>query len=229
MPVACESVPAQRSRAVQRAGLLLLVSLCLTPLALKAQGVSLAGVSGDKALLVIDGSAPRFVATGQTMAGVKVLSVTGTQATVERDGQTLRLTLGEQPVHLTSTPTPSGRRVVMTADGQGHFKSLGSINGQSVTFLVDTGATWVALGQADAARIGLKSHAGQRVRVGTANGQIDGTEHQLDRVRLGDVEVRNVKAVVLPQPMPYVLLGNSFLSHFQMIRLNDQLTLERKP
>ena len=120
-------------------------------------------------------------------------------------------------------------KVVLTADSQGHFQSLGSINGQTVNFMVDTGATWVILGQAEAQRIGLKAQQGSRVRVNTANGTVDGHEHRLDKVRLGDAEVRDVKAVVLPQPMPFVLLGNSFLTRFQMVRVNDQMTLERKP
>lgn len=197
-----------------------------------AQSVNLAGVSGNKALLVVDGAPPRFVSTGQTHAGVTVLQVSGTEAQVEANGKTLLLKLGEQPTHLASATRPmadSGQKVVLTADTQGHFRSLGSINGQSVTFLVDTGATWVAMGQSDAQRIGLKPQATQRVRVNTANGPVDGHSFQLDTVRVGNVEVRNVQAVVLPQPMPYVLLGNSFLTRFQMLRLNDQLTLERKP
>lgn len=208
-------------------------SLCLTGVSAFAQSVNLAGVSGDKALLVVDGAPPKFVAVGQTHAGVKVLRVTGQEAQVDINGRNLLLKLGETPANVT---TPSAgkagggnHKVVLTADSQGHFQSLGSINGQTVIFLVDTGATWVILGQAEAQRIGLKAQQGNRVRVNTANGTVDGHEHRLDKVRLGDAEVRGVKAVVLPQPMPFVLLGNSFLTRFQMLRVNDQMTLERKP
>lgn len=205
--------------------------LCMPVAHAGAQSVNLAGVAGDKALLVVDGAPPKFVATGQSHAGVKLLQVVGNEARVEVNGQTLLLRLGETPARVTTAPSarPGGNRVVLTADSQGHFQSLGSINGQAVNFLVDTGATWVILGQAEAQRIGLKTLQGNRVRVNTANGTVDGHQHQLDRVRLGDTEVRDVKAVVLPQPMPFVLLGNSFLTRFQMVRVNDQLTLERKP
>ncbi|MBY0465278.1 MAG: retroviral-like aspartic protease family protein [Burkholderiales bacterium] len=190
-------------------------------------------MSGDKALLVVDGAPPKFVATGQTHAGVKVLHVAGGEAKVEMKGQTLLLKLGETPANVTTTPSAqaagNGNKVVLTADGRGHFMSLGSINGQTVNFMVDTGATMVALGQADAQRIGLKAQQGNRVRMSTANGVVEAVEHRLDKVRLGDTEVRNVTAVVMPLSMPYVLLGNSFLTRFQMLRVNDQLTLERKP
>lgn len=198
----------------------------------RAQTVNLAGVAGDKALLVVDGAPPRFVATGQTHAGVKVINVSGTEATVETNGKPLLLKLGEQPTHLSTAGGPkteTDQKVVLTADGQGHFRPMGSINGKATTFLVDTGATWVAMGQSDARRIGLKAEAGQRVRASTANGLVDGYAIQLDTVRVGNVEVRNVQAVVLPQAMPHVLLGNSFLTRFQMLRVNDQLTLVRKP
>jgi aspartyl protease family protein len=208
-------------------------ALCTHLMAAWAQSVNLAGVSGDKALLVVDGAPPRFVATGQSHAGVKLLRVTGNEATVQVNGQAMLLKLGETPANVTAPSTGgsagNGHKVVLTADSQGHFQTLGSINGQTVNFLVDTGATWVILGQAEAQRIGLKAQPGNRVRVNTANGTVEGHEHRLDKVRLGDAEVRDVKAVVLPQPMPFVLLGNSFLTRFQMVRVNDQMTLERKP
>lgn len=198
-----------------------------------AQSVNLAGVSGDKALLVIDGAPPKFVATGQSHAGVKVLHVAGGEAKVEVKGQALLLKLGETPANVTTAPSAqaasNGSKVVLTADSRGHFMSLGSINGQTVNFMVDTGATVVALGQAEALRIGLKTRQGNRVQMSTANGVIEVYEYRLDKVRLGDTEVRDVTAVVVPQPMPHVLLGNSFLMRFQMLRVNDQLTLERKP
>lgn len=209
------------------------LAMCAPLGAAWAQTVNLAGVSGDKALLVVDGAPPKFVATGQSHAGVKLLRVTGNDAMVEANGQTMLLKLGETPGNVTTASagasTGKGHKVVLTADSQGHFQSLGSINGQTVNFMVDTGATWVILGQAEAQRIGLKTQQGNRVRVNTANGTVDGHEHRLDKVRLGDAEVRDVKAVVLPQPMPFVLLGNSFLTRFQMVRVNDQMTLERKP
>ena len=73
---------------------------------------------------------------------------------------------------------------------------------------------------------GLKG--GQPVYLSTANGTTQGSRVKLNSVRIGDVEVFDVDAVVSPQPMPYMLLGNSFLTRFQMLRENDQMTLVKR-
>ena len=194
-----------------------------------AQQVSIGGVSGSRALLIVDGGAPRFVAAGQTHQGVKLLKVEGDTATVEIDGRRQSLRVGEAPVSLGGGAAPQGSgRVVMTADSRGHFSPAGQINGRSVQFLVDTGATEVILSEIEARRINLEFAKGQRVTVSTANGQVNGHRIQLDSVRVGEAMIYGVSAIVLPQPMPAVLLGNSFLNRFQMQRTNDQLTLERR-
>ncbi len=195
-----------------------------------AQSVALTGVSGSKALLVIDGGAPRFVAAGQSHQGVRVVSVQGEAAVLEIEGRRQTLRVGEAPVSQGSAAAPEGigTRVVMTADGRGHFMPQGQINGRAVQFMVDTGASQVILGEAEARRLGLPFEKGRRVQVSTANGTVAGHQLQLDSVRVGDAQVYGVSAIVLPQPMPFVLLGNSFLTRFQMQRNNDQMTLERR-
>lgn len=95
-------------------------------------------------------------------------------------------------------------------------------------FVVDTGATAVAIGRPDAERMGLPYLSGQPVQMQTANGVSQGWRIQLHSVRIGDVEVFDVEAVVTPAPMPLVLLGNSFLNRFQMQRLSDQMVLEKR-
>jgi aspartyl protease family protein len=183
---------------------------------------------GTRALLMVDGGAPRGVAVGDTFQGVKVLSTSGDSAVVEVGGKRLTLRLGESPASVGGRGVASSGRIVLPADGGGHFMGLGSINGQSVQFMVDTGASRVALSVSDAERIGLDYRAGQPVRVGTANGTTQGWQLKLRSVRLGDVEVYEVDAVVTPQGMPFVLLGNSYLNRFEMRRENDQMTLERR-
>jgi aspartyl protease family protein len=196
----------------------------------QAQSVALSGVSGSKALLVVDGGAPRFVAAGQAHQGVRVVSVRGENAVVEFGGQRHTLRVGEAPVShgRAATTETASARVVLTADARGHFMPQGQINGRSVQFLVDTGASQVVIGEAEARRLGLAFEKGQKVQVGTANGTVAGHQMQLDSVRVGDAQIYGVAAIVLPQPMPFVLLGNSFLTRFQMQRTNDQLTLERR-
>ena len=105
----------------------------------------------------------------------------------------------------------------------------GLVNGRSsVQFLVDTGATSVTLSQQDASLLGLDLSKAQRIITSTANGQVNAYRTTLDSIRIQDVMVYNVDATIVPTAMPYGLLGNSFLTRFQMKRDNDQLTLEKR-
>ena len=195
----------------------------------QAQSVVLAGMLGNKALLVVNGASPKTVAAGETHEGVKVISTSGDQAVVEQDGKRSTLRVGEAPVHMVAGKNSSkGNRIVLTASSGGHFITAGQVNGRAVQFMVDTGATTIAMGPQEAERAGINYKAGQPVMMSTANGTAPGYRVKLDSVRVGDVEVLNVDAVVTSQAMPFMLLGNSFLGRFQMLRDNDQMTLTRK-
>ncbi|MDB5930607.1 MAG: hypothetical protein JWR60_2314, partial [Polaromonas sp.] len=98
----------------------------------------------------------------------------------------------------------------------------------SVQFMVDTGATTIAMSMLDAERAGIPYKAGQPVQMSTANGTVQGFRIKLNSVRVGDVEVYDVDAVVVPLVMPFVLLGNSFLTRFQMKRENALMTLDKR-
>lgn len=193
-----------------------------------AQSVALQGMLGSRVLLIIDGGTPRSLAVGETALGVKLLSVSADSAVVDVAGKRLVLRLGESPASLGERGQASSGRISLTADSGGHFMASGSINGHSIQFMVDTGASNVALGVNDAERIGLAYRAGQPVRVGTANGVVQGWRIKLASVRIGDVELYDVDAVVTAQALPFVLLGNSYLTRFQMRRDNDQMVLERR-
>jgi aspartyl protease family protein len=85
------------------------------------------------------------------------------------------------------------------------------------------------MSQTVAEQIGLNYRNGQRSLGNTENGQIVAYRVTLDSVRIGDVQVYNVEAAVLPAGMEQVLLGNSFLTRFQMKRENDKMTLDKRP
>jgi aspartyl protease family protein len=200
----------------------------LLPAAAQAQSVSMAGSLGTRALLVIDGK-PRQVAVGTTVDGVKLVSVTNNDAVVEVAGKRVALLLGGSPTNLGGAASAgTGDKIVLTSVSGGHFVTSGTVNGSAVRFFVDTGATTVTMGAADAERIGLDYKRGQLGYTSTANGVIPAYRVMLSSVRIGDVQVYNVEATVLPSSMPYLLLGNSFLDRFQMRRENDRLTLEKK-
>lgn len=191
-----------------------------------AQSVALAGILGGKALLVVDGSAPRSVAPGGSHMGVRVVSVGRDGVVLEVAGAQRAIQLGESPVSIGGSA--AGQRIVLKADARGHFINSGFINGRVMQYMVDTGATTVAIGRPDAQRMGLKFEQGQPVMMNTANGTAQGWRMRLESVRVGDVELRSVDAIVTAEAMPYVLLGNSFLREFHMNRSGDEMVLQRR-
>jgi aspartyl protease family protein len=206
------------------------LGLLLVAATAQSQSVTLTGMVGSKALLIVDGNAPKIVATGESFNGVKVISTQGDTAVLMVGGKRLNMRVGDAPASVgeQAGSKSSGSKIVLTAGDGGHFLAQGSINGKSVQFMVDTGATAVAMGAAEAKRMGIDYTSGRPVRMSTANGQTLGYLLTLNSVRIGDVEVQNVEAIVAQQAMPYVLLGNSFLTRFSMRRDNDQMVLERR-
>jgi len=207
---------------------LLLAAILAAAASVSAQTVTLNGGMGTRqALLVIDG-VPRVVEVGATVQGVRLLSLSATQAEVDVGGQRRLLIAGASQVRVGAADergSGSGAEIVLTAGSGGHFTTAGQINGKAVSFMIDTGATAIAMGQADADRIGLSYKNAPRGFAGTANGRIPVNIVALSSVRIGDVEVANVEAVVMPSTLQHILLGNSFLARFQMKRDNDTMRL----
>jgi aspartyl protease family protein len=201
---------------------------CALAAAAHAQSVSFSGMLGDKALLIINGQA-RSVAPGATVEGVRLVRLDGAQAQIEAGGKTQTLRLGGTAVVAGDTGGGGGgSRIVLPAGSGGHYTGLASINGHPVQFVVDTGATMVSMGSDVAALVGLDPRQGTAGATMTANGVVAVRKLTLNRVSVGDVTLYNVDAIVSPQPMPVVLLGNSFLSHFQMHSDGSTLVLEKK-
>jgi aspartyl protease family protein len=194
-----------------------------------ARQVALAGRMGTRALLVIDG-ATVMLAPGDSRAGVRLVAFDGDdRARVEWDGRVTTLVVGGAPVSMggrDSAGRGGAREVVLAAGPGGHFVGRGAINGRPVNFMVDTGATVVALSRDEAVRLRLDLAGARPVTLSTANGVVVAQQLTLSAVSLGDVTVANVRAVVVPAPMGHVLLGNSFLQRFQMRRENDVMRLE---
>ncbi|MDM0018193.1 retropepsin-like aspartic protease family protein [Variovorax saccharolyticus] len=205
---------------------LLLAAACTLA---QAQSVTLTGTIGSRAILIVNGGAPKTLAVGETFQGVKLVSLQGEQATVEADGKRVALRM-DTPVSIGGGGGGSGggTRIVLPVGSGGHFMAQGAINGRTVNFMLDTGATTIAMSAADAQRIGLDFSKGQPVRMNTANGVAQGYRVRLASVRVGDVEIYDVEAIVSQQPMPYVLLGNSFINRFSMRRDADQMVLEKR-
>ena len=204
----------------------LALAFCLVSGSVGAQDVGLAGIMGSKAMLMINGGEPQSVAVGQSLDGVKVLSVQGDQAVVEIGGKKRPLRVGQHAIG--AAAADGSGKVTMTADNQGHFYTTGTVNGVSVRFLVDTGATMISLGATDARRIGLDFNRGQKGMTQTANGQSVVSKIQLDTVRIGDVTLHNVDALIHQTEMPMALLGMSFLNRMEMQRDGSTMTLKKR-
>lgn len=192
----------------------------------QAQSVALTGVLGQRALLVVDGAGPRSVAIGETWRGVTLRALQGEQAELDIGGRRASVRLGGSPVDMGTAAVR--RRIVLQADGRGHFTGQGRINGQLVQFMVDTGASTVALGAPEAERLGIAYRSGRPVRLSTANGTAQGWAVRLASLRIGETELTDLEAVVVPQAMPYVLFGNNVLARFQMRSDPQQMVLEQR-
>lgn len=192
-----------------------------------AADVALIGLIGDKAaVLAVDGGEPKTVKVGQKWSGITVISVERGQATVEIEGKRRVLQIGQ---HYRAAAASSDRAsVTLAADRRGMFLADGAVNGVPVRFMVDTGATFVSMSAADAARLGVDYRKGRPVMMQTANGTVIKYQVTFDRVRLGPIELTGVEGVVGGEDMPYTLLGMSFLNRVEMQREGPKMTLIRR-
>jgi len=205
------------------------MALALALLALPAAAeVSLIGVIGDKAaVLAIDGGNPKTVKVGQTWSGITVVAVQKNQATVEIDGK--RRVLQQGQGYRAAAAAPDSRAsVTLAADARGHFVAEGLVNGNPVRFLLDTGATTVALPAAEAQRLGIDYRKGQISFMQTANGATAAWRVRLDSVKVGDIELNGVDAAVLEGGLGIALLGMSFLNRVEMRRDGQTMVLTRR-
>jgi aspartyl protease family protein len=192
-----------------------------------AADVALVGLIGDKAaVLALDGGDPKTVKVGQTWNGITVLSVEKDRATVEIEGTKRVLQQGQH--YRRDAPSSDRAQVTLAAGPGGHFVGDGAVNGNPIRFLVDTGATAIALPASQASRLGIDYRKGQRGISNTANGQVPVYVVTLDSVRLGDIELQRVEAVVFEQGLDTALLGMSFLNRLEMRREGSTMTLTRR-
>ena len=191
--------------------------------------VQVIGVFGSKATLVIDGGKPRTLATGETSPEkIRLISTGADSAVVEIDGKRKTLQMGQR---ITSGSAGGGsQRTTIIADAKGHFFTTATVNGVSVPFMVDTGATMVTISSAHAKSAGIAYTAGERGMMQTANGVTAAYKVKLDTVRLGDITLNNVDGAVLEnnQLGRFGLLGLSFLNRTEMQRNGDTMTLTRR-
>lgn len=202
----------------------------LAPGAAIAADINVHALTAGKAVVSIDGGRPRTLTVGQTSPeGVKLISANSESATFEVGGKQQTLAAGQGAAVASTAPARGGGSIVLTADSRGHFITTGVVNGVSLQFMVDTGATSVVLPSADARRAGVNYLAGGRVLTQTANGVVPVYTVKLDTLRVGEITVNNVDAAVIEgDKLPFALLGMSFLNRMEMRRDGGTLTLIRR-
>jgi aspartyl protease family protein len=191
-----------------------------------ATDISVVGLFPNKAVLVVNGGTPKTYSAGATIAdGVRLVSIDDRGAVIDTNGKRETIAIGEY----VSRNASSGRAsVTLSADGRGHFVASGQINGGAVRMLVDTGATMVALPASEAIRLGVSYKNGRPGYVNTANGAAQAYMVKLDTVKVGDIELHQVDAVVQEQGLPFILLGMSFLNRTEMRREGEQMVLSKR-
>jgi len=208
----------------------ILLTVLLAPGAAAAADINVVGLTTDKAVVSINGSRPRTLTVGQvTPEGVKLVSATSESAVFEVNGERRSLTVGQGAAVASVSAPRGGDTVTLIADSRGHFFTVGVVNGVSLRFMVDTGASSVVLSSVDARRIGINYLAGKRGLTQTANGVVPVYTVKLDTLRIGDITVNNVDATVIEgDKLSFGLLGMSFLSRMEMKHDGTTLTLIRR-
>ena len=205
----------------------LALAACLLPMLAAATDVTLIGLFPGKAVLTVNRGAPRTLAVGQsTPEGVKLVSTDAKSAVLEIDGKRLTVEMGQ---HFETASLTGGRQAVTLApDSRGHFFTDGQVNGAHIRFLVDTGATLVAIPARDAARLGIDYRRGRRGISQTANGPVAFWRVMLDTVTIGGVTLTAVEGAVHEGGLDEALLGMSFLGRTEMNREGPNLTLVKR-
>ena len=195
----------------------LLVALAL-PLPVSAvDQVVVLGLFKDAAVVVIDGR-QRMLRKGQTSPeGVTLVAADSDRAVVTVEGVRRELALGSR-IDTAYDPPAAPRSVRVLPDGDNMYAVTGSVNGFSVRFVLDTGASAVALNGEEARRIGIDyAREGVAGYADTPAGPVPTHQVRLDRVRVGEIELRDVAALVIEGPYPReALLGMSFLGRLEL-------------
>jgi len=193
-----------------------------------ALDVNVVGLFPNKAVVQIEGGALRTLSVGQkTRDAIILLSVERDGATFDIQGRRVALALGHTRTQ--TSPAAAANYALVPTDEQGNLVADGQVNGMPVRFAVDTGATFITLPAREASRLGLDYHKGQKTVMKTANGDVFAYRLKLDTVRVGDVAVDNVDAVIMEgNSLPIALLGMSFLNRMDIRREGAMMTLTKR-
>lgn len=191
--------------------------------------VNVVGLFSNKAVISINGGKPKTLSVGETSNGVKLIAANSQSATLQVEGKTQQLGMGQAVAMGGANASNGVSSVTLYADKAGHFVSDCTINGASFKFLLDTGATTVAMNSGDAKFAKIDYKSGTPIQVSTANGVVTAYSVTLASLKIGAVTLNQVEATVLEGGSPpIILLGMSALNRLDMKRQDIALTLTKK-
>ena len=195
---------------------------------LAASRIEVQALFGGKAVVMVDGQR-RTLSIGETSPeGVKLVKADSKQAVLEVDGEQKNYKPGGA-ISL-SYAKPKHHEEKIYADDRGMFRSVGTINGRTVRFLLDTGATTVAMNKSQAKQLGVDYRMkGERIVVSTASENVKGYRIRLKSVSLGKIKQRDVEAMVIDGDHPGpILLGMSFLGKLKVEKDGEVMKIRQR-
>ncbi|MEW8400307.1 MAG: retropepsin-like aspartic protease [Candidatus Thiodiazotropha sp.] len=208
--------------------ILLLLVLISQGRALAVERIVVEALFTDKAMVSIDGVRRLLKLNQPSPEGVLLISASSSEAVLEVDGERMSYPLGG---HITTRfSKPEAITAKVWRNQAGAYTTVGTINGRTVNFLVDTGATAVAMHANQAKRLGISYRLeGAPIYVNTASGTAAAYDVVLDRVQVGEITLNNVRGFVIDSNGPArVLLGMSFLNRVKMEDQGSVLIMEKK-
>ncbi len=190
--------------------------------------IEVQGLFSNKAVVMIDGTR-HIIAVGETSPeGVKVISASSRGAVLEIDGKQKQYDLGSA-ISTTFEKRQSQKETIFANTG-GMYMTYGNINGRSVRFLVDTGASTIAMNVKQAKQLGIRyDKEGLPANVSTASGFVNAFRIRLKSVSVGGITETNVEALIIDGDHPGpILLGMTFLGRLSVEHSGNAMTLMQK-
>ena len=189
--------------------------------------IQVVGLFKDAAIISIQDTR-QMMRVGDKKHDVRLLAADSQNALVEYHGKRMKLSMAETAAIQVGLPEPTHAQAHLIAHGD-MYNVTGSINDQLADFVVDTGATYITMSVAQAERLRLNYTNAQPVKMHTANGKVDAQVFNVEKIRIGGIELRNVQAAVVDNlASPRILLGMSFLRQVEMQHKNGLMILKQR-